>query len=88
MKVKAQFVGTNGQLADILTQALGRVRFAELRAKIGMVEVTMAHALGGDIVGINPGACHIIFLLFSPCPCYKILGGCPLFRIPPLITNT
>ena len=45
---------------------LGVLHFAELRAKIGMVEVTMAHALEGDIVGMNPVACHIIFLLFSP----------------------
>ena len=39
MKVKAQFVGTNGQLADILTQALGRVRFVEMRQKMGVSKI-------------------------------------------------
>ena len=38
-KVEVEFIGTNGQLADVLTKALGRVRFQELRAAIGVVEV-------------------------------------------------
>lgn len=36
--ISADFIGTKDQLADFLTKALGRVRFHELRAKIGMVK--------------------------------------------------
>ena len=32
-------VSTNGQLADILTKALGRIKFIEMRSKLGVVEV-------------------------------------------------
>lgn len=38
-RVKVEYIGTNGQLADILTKALGRVKFQEMRAAIGVVEV-------------------------------------------------
>ena len=38
-RVEVEFIGTNGKLADILTKALGRVKFQELRAAIGVVEV-------------------------------------------------
>jgi hypothetical protein len=37
-KVEVKHVKTENQLADILTKPLGRVRFQELRSKIGMVE--------------------------------------------------
>ncbi|KAK3121549.1 hypothetical protein QOZ80_8BG0656020 [Eleusine coracana subsp. coracana] len=36
--ISANFVRTQDQLADIFTKALGRVRFHELRARIGMVQ--------------------------------------------------
>jgi hypothetical protein len=36
--VSATYINTVDQLADILTKALGRVKFQELRARIGMVE--------------------------------------------------
>jgi hypothetical protein len=38
-RVEVEFIGTDGQLADILTKALGRVRFQELRASIGVMEI-------------------------------------------------
>ena len=38
-KISVDYVSTDEQLADILTKPLGRTRFLELRAKIGMVEV-------------------------------------------------
>uniref|UniRef100_A0A0A9A1P1 Uncharacterized protein n=1 Tax=Arundo donax TaxID=35708 RepID=A0A0A9A1P1_ARUDO len=34
-----EFVETGRQLADILTKPLGRLRFMELKAKIGVVEI-------------------------------------------------
>ena len=36
-RVEVEFIGTNGQLADILTKALGRAKFQELREEIGVV---------------------------------------------------
>jgi hypothetical protein len=35
----ATYINTVDQLADILTKALGRVKFQELRATIGMVQI-------------------------------------------------
>ena len=42
-KIELEFVPTGHQLADMLTKPLGRVRLAELRAGIGMVEVPPEH---------------------------------------------
>ena len=39
-KIELEFVPTEHQLADMLTKPLGRVRLAELRSRIGMVEVS------------------------------------------------
>jgi hypothetical protein len=36
--VSATHINTTNQLADILTKALGRVKFQEIRARIGMVQ--------------------------------------------------
>jgi hypothetical protein len=38
-RVKLEFVKTTEELADILTKALGRDRFCELRSKIGVIDV-------------------------------------------------
>jgi hypothetical protein len=38
-KVDVTHVSTYGQLADILTKALGHVRFIEIRLKLGIMEV-------------------------------------------------
>jgi hypothetical protein len=35
--IKAGYINTMGQLADLLTKPLGRIRFLELCSKIGMV---------------------------------------------------
>jgi hypothetical protein len=37
--IKIEFIGTSDQLADIFTKALGRVKFQELRERIGIVEI-------------------------------------------------
>jgi hypothetical protein len=37
--VSATYINTVDQLADILTKVLGRVKFQELRARIGMVQI-------------------------------------------------
>jgi hypothetical protein len=37
--VDADHVSTDGQLACILTKGLGRIRFVELRKKLGVVKV-------------------------------------------------
>jgi hypothetical protein len=41
--MKASHISTDDQLADILTKSLGRVKFHELRAQIGLVHNTTAH---------------------------------------------
>jgi hypothetical protein len=38
-EVEVDHVGTADQLADILTKALGRVRFVELRQQLGVIQV-------------------------------------------------
>ena len=38
-KVEVDHIGTEQQLADILTKALGRVRFVEMRQKMGVSEI-------------------------------------------------
>ena len=38
-EVDIDHVSTNEQLADIVTKALGRVRFVELRQQLGVVPV-------------------------------------------------
>jgi hypothetical protein len=38
-RVKIQYIGTSEQLTDILTKALGRQRFCELRSKLGVVDL-------------------------------------------------
>lgn len=35
-------ISTNGQLADILTKALGKVRFIEMREKLDVISVQQA----------------------------------------------
>ncbi|KAM3410301.1 hypothetical protein ACQJBY_002482 [Aegilops geniculata] len=42
-KVDVDHVGTDGQLADVLTKALGRIKFVELRQKLGVVKVISGH---------------------------------------------
>jgi hypothetical protein len=37
-KIAVEFISTGEQKADILTQALGHIRFEELRGKIGIVD--------------------------------------------------
>jgi hypothetical protein len=37
--IAVEFIGTNDQLADIFTKSLGRVKFQELRGRIGVVEI-------------------------------------------------
>jgi hypothetical protein len=46
--VSATYIKTAGQLADIFTKALGRVKFQELRARSGMVQVGRDRDQGGD----------------------------------------
>lgn len=41
--ISTEFVSTTDQLADILTKALGRVRFQELSTRIGMVRISEEH---------------------------------------------
>jgi hypothetical protein len=38
-RVEIDHIGTANQLADMFTKALGRVRFLELRKKLGVVEL-------------------------------------------------
>ena len=38
-RIELDFTSSQEQLADVLTKSLGRVKFQELRGKIGVVEV-------------------------------------------------
>lgn len=42
-KLEVDHVSTNDQLADVLTKALGRVKFVETRQRLGVVEITSGH---------------------------------------------
>jgi hypothetical protein len=37
--IKAGYINTQDQLADLLTKSLGWVKFLELRARIGMAQI-------------------------------------------------
>jgi hypothetical protein len=39
-KVAVEHIGTTNQLADILTKSLGRIQFQDLRATIGIIDIT------------------------------------------------
>ena len=53
-KVELEFVPTELQLADMLTKPLGRVRFSELRSRVGMVEVPPGASGQGVNVSLPP----------------------------------
>ena len=53
-KLELEFVPTEFQLADMLTKPLGRVRLAELRSRIGMVEVPPGASAQGVNVSLHP----------------------------------
>jgi hypothetical protein len=38
--IKASYINTKDQLADLRTKPLGRIRFLELCSKIGMVQIS------------------------------------------------
>jgi hypothetical protein len=38
--IKAGYINTNDQLADLLTKPLGRIRFLELCSKTGMIQIS------------------------------------------------
>jgi hypothetical protein len=40
VSIKAGYINTKDQLADLLTKPLGRIRFLELYSKIGMVQIS------------------------------------------------
>jgi hypothetical protein len=46
-RIEVQFVGTNEQLADILTKPLSRVKFQEMKEKIGVERI--AQGLSGEM---------------------------------------
>jgi dihydroorotase len=39
-KIVVEHIGTANQLADIVTKSLGRVQFQDLRARIGIIDIT------------------------------------------------
>jgi hypothetical protein len=47
--VSVTYINTVDQLTDILTKALGRVKFQELRARIGIVQIGRDRDQGGLI---------------------------------------
>ena len=45
-KIDIEYVGTEDQLADVLTKSLGRVQFMELKKRIGVEEVQLGRHKG------------------------------------------
>ena len=41
-RIEVEYTATGDQLADILTKSLGRLKFHELRSRIGMVSISEA----------------------------------------------
>jgi hypothetical protein len=41
--IEVEFIGTKDQLGDILTKALGRLKFQELLSKISLVDICKQH---------------------------------------------
>lgn len=50
-KVEVEFVGTNGQLADILTKALGVCASWRSVRRSARLKLTKVQALGGELLG-------------------------------------
>jgi hypothetical protein len=48
--IKAGYINTKDQLADLLTKPLGRIRFLELCSKTGMVQISdkTSHKIYGE----------------------------------------
>jgi len=44
--INVDFIRSEEQLGDILTKPLGRVKFHELRTKIGLIDVNRKHKQG------------------------------------------
>jgi hypothetical protein len=42
-RIVVQFVSTNDQLADILTKPLPRIKFTEMKERIGVAKVKVEH---------------------------------------------
>jgi hypothetical protein len=42
-RIVVQFVSTNNQFADILTKPLSRIKFTEMKERIGVAKVKLAH---------------------------------------------
>jgi hypothetical protein len=42
-QIEVEFIGTENQLADIFTKSLGKTRFQELRAKVGLIDFDSQH---------------------------------------------
>jgi hypothetical protein len=42
-RIVVQFVSTNNQYADILTKPLSRIKFTEMKERIGVAKVKLTH---------------------------------------------
>jgi hypothetical protein len=42
-QIKVEFIGIGDQLGDILTKSLGKVKFQELRDRIGLINTSTQH---------------------------------------------
>jgi hypothetical protein len=60
--IKAGYINTKDQLADLLTKPLGRIRFLELCSKTGMVQIS--HKTTHKTKGENDGnkSLYLVFV--------------------------
>jgi hypothetical protein len=71
--IKAGYINTKDQLADLFTKPLGRIRFLELCSKTGMVQIS--HKTSHKTYGENDGnkSLYLVFVgvvFFSILDCF------------------
>jgi len=89
--IKAEHISTGDQLADILTKALGKTKFEELRGRIGLEAISAKGNKGGELIAVGhvpslagPKYCPLQFSVFTMVVCVAVIGLLGVKKIRPL----